>query len=55
MPVFCSYEAETHQIPIDDDGMRVDELEALMDRLDSEGRRPKFIYSVPSFQNPGRV
>jgi 2-aminoadipate transaminase len=55
VPVFCSYEAETHQIPIDDDGMRVDELEALMDRLDSEGRKPKFIYSVPSFQNPAGV
>src|SRR3954451_15270607 len=55
VPVFCSYEAETHQIPVDDDGMRVDELEALMDRLDSEGRKPKFIYSVPSFQNPAGV
>jgi 2-aminoadipate transaminase len=55
VPVFCSYEAETHQIPMDDDGMRVDELEGLMGRLDSEGRKPKFIYSVPSFQNPAGV
>ncbi len=55
VPVFCSYEAETHQIPMDDDGMRVDELEALMDRLDADGRKPKFIYSVPSFQNPAGV
>jgi 2-aminoadipate transaminase len=55
VPVFCSYEAETHQIPMDEDGMRVDELEALMDRLDSQGRKPKFVYSVPSFQNPAGV
>jgi 2-aminoadipate transaminase len=55
VPVFCSYEAETHQVPMDDEGMRIDELEELMDRLDSEGRRPKFIYSVPSFQNPAGV
>jgi 2-aminoadipate transaminase len=55
VPVFCSYEAETHQIPMDDDGMRVDELESLMDRLDAAGRKPKFIYSVPSFQNPAGV
>ena len=55
VPVFCSYEAETHQVTMDDDGMRVDELEALMDRLDTEGRKPKFIYSVPSFQNPAGV
>jgi 2-aminoadipate transaminase len=55
VPVFCSYEAETHQIPMDDDGMRVDDLEALMDRLHSQGQKPKFIYSVPSFQNPAGV
>jgi 2-aminoadipate transaminase len=55
VPVFCSYEAETHQIPMDGDGMRVEELEALIDRLDAEGRKPKFIYSVPSFQNPAGV
>jgi 2-aminoadipate transaminase len=55
VPVFCSYEADTHQVPMDEDGMRIDELEALMDRLEGEGRRPKFIYSVPSFQNPAGV
>jgi 2-aminoadipate transaminase len=55
VPVFCSYEADTHQVAMDEDGMRVDELEELLDRLAQEGRRPKFIYSVPSFQNPAGV
>ncbi len=55
IPVFCSYEAETIQIECDGDGMRVDELEATLERLDTEGRRPKLIYSVPSFQNPAGV
>ena len=55
VPVFCSYEADTHQVAIDDDGMRIDELEVLLDRLAGEGRRPKFIYTVPSFQNPAGV
>lgn len=55
VPVFCSYEAETHQVEMDADGMRIDELEALLDRLEGEGRRPKFIYSVPTFQNPAGV
>ena len=55
VPVFCSYQAETHQIEIDDEGMKVDELEALLDRLEADGRRPKFIYSVPTFQNPAGV
>jgi len=55
IPVFCSYEAETIQIECDADGMRIEELEAALERLDSEGRRPKMIYSVPSFQNPAGV
>jgi 2-aminoadipate transaminase len=55
VPVFCSYEADTHQVEMDSDGMKVDELEALLDRLAAEGRRPKFIYSVPTFQNPAGV
>ena len=55
VPVFCSYQADVIQIECDDDGMRVDELEAVLARLDAEGRRPKFIYSVPSFQNPAGV
>jgi len=52
VPVLCSYQAEAIQIPLDRDGMRVDELEASLERLAAAGRRPKFIYTVPSFQNP---
>jgi 2-aminoadipate transaminase len=55
IPVFCSYEAETIQVECDEDGMKVEELEAVLERLDGEGRRPKLIYSVPSFQNPAGV
>ena len=55
IPVFCSYQAETIQIECDGEGMRIDELEAALERLDSEGRRPKFVYSVPTFQNPAGV
>jgi 2-aminoadipate transaminase len=42
-------------VEMDDAGMRIDDLEQLLDRLESEGRRPKFIYTVPSFQNPAGV
>jgi 2-aminoadipate transaminase len=55
VPVFCSYEADTRQVGMDEDGMRIDELEELLAELDAEGRRPKFIYSVPTFQNPAGV
>ncbi len=55
IPVFCSYQADTIQIECDADGMRIEELEAILGRLDGEGRRPKFVYSVPTFQNPAGV
>jgi 2-aminoadipate transaminase len=40
---------------MDADGMPIDELEVVLDRLAREGRRPKFIYTIPNFQNPGGV
>jgi 2-aminoadipate transaminase len=53
--VFTAYQADLVQIDMDSDGMRVDLLEETLDQLDREGRRPEFIYTVPSFQNPAGV
>src|SRR5436305_567608 len=55
VPSFSSYQADVVQIEMDADGMRVDVLEETLDRLEREGRRPKFIYTVPTFQNPAGV
>ncbi len=55
VPVFCSYQAEVVQIECDSDGMRIEVLEEELARLAAAGRRPKFVYSVPSFQNPAGV
>ncbi len=55
VPTFCAYEADVVHVTMDRDGMRVDELEATLDRLESAGRRPKFIYTVPTFHNPAGV
>jgi len=55
VPTFCSYEAEVIQIEMDDDGMRIDVLEETLARLDAAGRRPKFVYTIPTFQNPAGV
>jgi 2-aminoadipate transaminase len=55
VPVFCAYQADVVQIEMDAAGMRVDLLEAELERLDREGRTPKFIYTVPTFQNPAGV
>jgi 2-aminoadipate transaminase len=53
VPVFCSYQAEVIQIDCDGDGMRIDLFEETLGKLAAEGRRPKFVYTVPTFQNPG--
>ena len=55
IPTFCSYQADVVQISMDRDGMRTDELEATLDALERDGRRPKFIYTVPNFHNPAGV
>lgn len=44
-----SYEGHIAEVPVDDDGMRVDELERIVADL---GRAPKLIYTIPNFQNP---
>lgn len=55
IPSFCAYEADVVQIAMDSDGMQIDVLEETLDRLESEGRKPKFIYTIPNFHNPGGV
>jgi len=55
VPTFCSYEADVIQIEMDADGMNIDALEETLARLDREHRRPKFIYTIPTFQNPAGV
>jgi 2-aminoadipate transaminase len=55
VPTFSAYQAEVEQIEMDGDGMPIDELERTLDRLQADGRRPKFIYTIPNFQNPGGV
>jgi 2-aminoadipate transaminase len=55
VPTFYSYQADVVQIEMDADGMRVDLLEETLDQLERDGRRLKFIYTVPTFQNPAGV
>jgi 2-aminoadipate transaminase len=55
VPTFGAYQADVVQIEMDAEGLPVDELEATLERLQAEGRRPKFIYTIPNFQNPGGV
>jgi 2-aminoadipate transaminase len=39
-------------IPLDDGGMRMDDLATALKDLKAHGIRPKFIYTIPTVQNP---
>jgi len=39
-------------IPLDGDGMRMDALSNALDNLKGKGIRPKYIYTIPTVQNP---
>ncbi|GAB2621452.1 PLP-dependent aminotransferase family protein [Pseudactinotalea suaedae] len=51
--VFRAYQADVVHVPMDDDGLVPEALEATLTRLESEGRRVKLLYTVPNFHNPG--
>ncbi len=39
-------------VSMDDEGIRLDELEATIDQLEAEGKTVKLIYTQPTFHNP---
>ncbi|MCP5153051.1 MAG: PLP-dependent aminotransferase family protein [Ectothiorhodospiraceae bacterium] len=39
-------------IPLDEEGLRVDALRATLEELRRRGVRPKFLYTIPTVQNP---
>jgi 2-aminoadipate transaminase len=52
---FTSYRASLVTIPLDDEGMRIDLLRERLKELSDTDHLPKFIYTVPDFQNPAGV
>ncbi len=52
MRTIRSFGAEQIAIPMDEAGLRVDALESALNRLRDDGKRAKFIYCIPTHQNP---
>ncbi|MDY6795618.1 MAG: PLP-dependent aminotransferase family protein [Actinomycetota bacterium] len=52
---FLSYQPRVHTIRMDDEGMVLDHLKEVLQGLVSRGERPKFIYTIPNFQNPAGI
>lgn len=49
------YGAKYITIDMDDEGMKIDMLEAKLKECDAKGIKPKFIYTIPTFQNPAGI
>ena len=52
---FASYQANVIHVPMDDDGLIPEALAETLTRLAAQRQRVKFLYTVPSFHNPGGV
>jgi 2-aminoadipate transaminase len=50
--LFNTIGANVVTVPLDAQGMRVDVLEERLAALRAQGIRPKYIYTLPTFQNP---
>lgn len=55
LQAFSAYEPQIVAVPFDDQGMRMDLLEAELERIGKGNPRLKFCYTIPNFQNPGGV
>ncbi len=55
LSAFNSYGAEMHGIPLDEEGMSAELLEKELEGLKQKNIQPKFIYTIPDFQNPAGI
>ncbi|MFW5627906.1 MAG: PLP-dependent aminotransferase family protein [Candidatus Cloacimonadaceae bacterium] len=55
LSAFNSYGANMIGIPMDDEGEDPEILEAELKKLQAMGKKPKFLYLIPDFQNPAGV
>ena len=52
VPVFAASGADVHHVAVDAEGIRLDLLADAVERLARDGRSAKFLYVIPTFQNP---
>jgi len=52
---FQTFGAKFETVPMDADGAIIEELEKTLKNLEAKGIKPKFFYTIPTFQNPAGV
>jgi 2-aminoadipate transaminase len=55
LAILRDYPVRIQAIAIDGEGIRVDELEDRVAQLHSSGEFPRFLYTLPTFQNPSSI
>jgi 2-aminoadipate transaminase len=53
--VFQTAQAQVVHVPMDDDGLIPEALEQAITEVARSGRRAKFLYTIPTYQNPAGV
>jgi len=53
--VFQAAQAHVHHVPMDDEGLIPAALEEAIRAVERSGRKAKFLYTIPTFQNPAGV
>jgi 2-aminoadipate transaminase len=53
--VFQAAQAQVVHVPMDDDGLIPEALEQAIGEVRRSGRRAKFLYTIPTYQNPAGV
>ena len=55
LQAFSAYQPTVHCIEMDSEGIKTDLLEKKINELLAAGRKPKFIYVIPNFNNPAGI
>jgi DNA-binding transcriptional MocR family regulator len=55
LAIIRDYPVRIEAIPVDSEGIVVDELEDRVAELHASGDRPRLLYTIPTFQNPSSI
>jgi DNA-binding transcriptional MocR family regulator len=53
--IIADHPVDVVGLPLDEDGLDVDALEAVVREVRASGRRPRLLYTIPTFHNPAGV
>jgi 2-aminoadipate transaminase len=52
LQLFLDHGLRPVQVPMDENGLRIDELSGRLKSLEEKGEKARFLYTIPTYQNP---